>query len=69
MKKLSRKNKIEMLVGRFVLNLLGGGIGCIIVLGFFWVLGAIMNFMETHIWAFVTMIIVDIILIFKMVNE
>lgn len=69
MKKLSRKNKIEMLIGRLVLNLLGGVIGCCLVLGFFWLLGVAMNFMETHIWAFVTMIIVDIILIFKMVNE
>lgn len=69
MKKLSRKNKIEMLIGRLVLNLLGGVIGCCLVLGFFWLLSLAMNFMETHVWAFVIMIIVDIICIFKMVNE
>lgn len=33
MRKLSRKNKIEMLIGRLVLNLLGGVIGCCLVLG------------------------------------
>ena len=66
---VSRKNKIEMLIGRLVLNLLGGVIGCCLVLGFFWCLGVAINFMETHVWAFVTMIIVDIICIFKMINE
>lgn len=69
MKRLSRKNKIEMLIGRLVLNLLDGVIGCCLVLGFFWLLGIAMNFMETHVWAFVAMIIVDIICIFKMINE
>lgn len=68
MKKLSRKNKVEMLIGRAVLNIIGGIIGTALILGFFWVLGAIMNLMEMFPVLALILGIVDIILIFKEIS-
>lgn len=68
MKRLSRKNKVEMLIGRVVLNIIGGIIGTALILGFFWVLGAIMNLMEMFPVLVLILGIVDIILIFKEIS-
>ena len=65
MKKLSRKNKIEMLIGKAVLNLLGGLVLCVLVLAFIYLLGTLLTFAETHLWVFIILIIVDVIIIFK----
>lgn len=69
MRKLSNKQKLEMLIGKVVLLIIESLIGCGLVLGFFWVIGLISNFMETHFWAFAIMGIIDLVLIFKMINE
>lgn len=65
MKKLSRKNKIEMLVGRATLNIIGGIIGCGLVLGFFYILGLIMEVIECHFWLMIPLTIYVIYLLIK----
>ena len=65
MKKLSRKNKIEMLIGRAVLNLLGGMVLCVLVLAFIYLLGILLAFAETHLWVFIILIIINVVIIFK----
>lgn len=65
MKKITRKNKIEMLIGRAVINIILAIIGTGLVLGFFWVLGLAMQLMEMFPVLAVILGIVDIILIFK----
>ena len=65
MKKLSRKNKIEMLIGRAVLNLLGGVVLYILVLAFIYLLGTLLAFAETHLWVFIILIIINVVIIFK----
>ena len=46
MKKLSNKQKFEMLVGKIVITLVEALIGCGLVLGFFWLLGLLFNWVE-----------------------
>lgn len=46
MKRLSNKQKFEMLVGRLVILIIEGIIGCGLVLGFFWLLGTLLNWVE-----------------------
>lgn len=45
--KLYRIDKIELALGRLVMNLIGGLIGAGLVLGFFWIIGMIMNWAES----------------------
>lgn len=68
-RKISTRNRIEMLVGRLVILIIEGLIGCGLILGFFALIGAWEMFCETHVWAFVLTIVIGIISIFKMVGE
>ena len=68
-RKLSTRNKIEMLIGRLVILIIESLIGCGLILGFFALIGAWETFCETHIWAFVLTIVIGIISMFKMVGE
>lgn len=67
--RLSDKEKMEILVGRAVLTLLGGIIGAGLVLGFVFLLGIFEQFLETHTWAFVTFILIDLILLFREISK
>ena len=67
--KMNRKNIVEYLIGKLVVFILECTIGIGLILGFFWCIGALEYFMETHIWALIVMAIVAIISIFKMANE
>lgn len=67
--KMNKKNIVEYLIGKLVVFILECAIGTGLILGFFWCMGMLEQFMETHTWAFVTMAIVAIISIFKMVSE
>lgn len=46
-KKLYKIDKIELGIGKIILNLLGALLGTGLVLGFFWVIGMIMNWAES----------------------
>lgn len=67
--KMNRKNIVEYLIGKLVVFILECAIGTGLILGFFWCIGMLEQFMETHIWAFIIMAIVAIVSIFKMVSE
>ena len=67
--KMSKKNIVEYLIGKLVVFILECVIGIGLILGFFWCVGMLEQFMETHTWAFVIMAIVVIASIFKMVSE
>ena len=62
---MKRVNKIEMLIGRIVLNILGGLLGAGLVLGFFWGLGLIEQIIENNFWLMITLTIYVIYLILK----
>lgn len=62
---MKRINKIEMLIGRIVLNILGGLLGVGLVLGFFWVLGLIEQVIENNFWLMIPLTIYVIYLILK----
>ena len=62
---MKRINKIEMLIGRIVLNILGGLLGASLVLGFFWVLGLIEQVIENNFWLMIPLTIYVIYLILK----
>ena len=67
--KMNRKNIVEYLIGKLVVFILECAIGTGLILGFFWCIGMLEQFMETHTWAFVIMAIVAIASVFKMVSE
>lgn len=54
---------------KLLLNIIGGIIGCIIILAFFYLLGIILNIMETYPILAIFLGIVDIILIFKEIEN
>lgn len=62
---MKRINKIEMLIGRIVLNILGGLLGVGLVLGFFWILGLIEQVIENNFWLMIPLTIYVIYLILK----
>lgn len=62
---MKRINKIEMLIGRIVLNILGGLLGVGLVLGFFWVLDLIEQVIENNFWLMIPLTIYVIYLILK----
>ena len=67
--KMNNKNLVEYLVGKLVVFILEVVIGIGLILGFFWCVGMLEQFIETHTWAFIIMIIVVIASIFKMASE
>lgn len=67
--KMNRKNIVEYLIGKLIVFILECAIGTGLILGFFWCIGMLEQFMETHTWAFVIMAIVAIVSIFKMASE
>ena len=66
---MNKKNIVEYLIGKLVVFILECAIGTGLILGFFWCIGMLEQFMETHTLAFVIMAIVAIVSIFKMVSE
>jgi len=66
---MNNKNLVEYLIGKLVLLILEGIIGAGLVIGFFWIVGTIVSYAETHIWAFVVIAIVGIISVLKLVSE
>ena len=67
--KMNNKNLVEYLVGKLVVFILEVAIGIGLILGFFWCVGMLEQFIETNTWAFIIMIIIAIASIFKMASE
>ena len=67
--KMNKKNIVEYLIGKLVVFILECAIGTGLIFGFFWCIGMLEQFMETHTWASVIMAIVAIAGIFKIANE
>ena len=67
--KMNNKNLVEYLVGKLIVFILEVAIGIGLILGFFWCVGILEQFMETNTWAFIIMIIIAIAGIFKMASE
>ena len=67
--RMNKKSIVEYLIGKLVVFILECVIGTGLFLGFFWCIGILEQFMETHIWAFIVMAIVAIVSIFKMASE
>ena len=67
--KMNNKNLVEYLVGKLIVFILEIAIGIGLILGFFWCVGMLEQFMETNTWAFTIMIIIAIASIFKMASE
>lgn len=67
--KMNKKNIVEYLIGKLVVFILECAIGTGLILGFFWCIGMLEQFTETHTWTFVIMAIVAIVSIFKMASE
>jgi len=65
--KMNKKNIVEYLIGKLIVFILECAIGTGLILGFFWCVGMLEQFMETHIWTLIVMVIVAIASIFKMV--
>lgn len=65
MKKLSRKTKLELLVGKVVVFAIQSLIGTGLVLGFFYVLGLIQNLVLSNLWLLIPMALVALYLISK----
>ena len=65
--KMNKKNIVEYLIGKLVVFILECAIGTGLILGFFWCVGMLEQFVETHTWALIVMAIVAIASIFKMV--
>ena len=67
--KMNNKNLVEYLVGKLIVFILEVAIGIGLILGFFWCVGMLEQFMETNTWAFIIIIIIAIASIFKMASE
>lgn len=57
--------KLEMLIGRVVLNILGGVIMAGLIIGIFALLGLLVQVIETHFWLMIPLVLVVIYLIFQ----
>ena len=57
--------KLEMLIGRVVLNILGGVIMARLIIGIFALLGLLVQVIETHFWLMIPLVLIVIYLIFQ----
>ena len=55
--------KLEMLIGRVVLNILGGILMAGIIIGMFALLGLLVQIIETHFWLMIPLVVIVIYLI------
>lgn len=60
---------MKKLVKELVKNLIGGIVGTALVLGFFYVLGLIMQVIECHFWLMIPLTFYVIYLMLKMASE
>lgn len=60
---------MKKLVKELVKNLIGGIVGTALILGFFYILGLIMQVIECHFWLMIPLTIYVIYLMLKMASE
>lgn len=65
MRKLSKRTKVELLVGKVVVFAIQSLIGTGLVLGFFYVLGLIQNLVLSNLWLLIPMALIALYLISK----
>lgn len=68
-KKLCRLDRIELMIGKMIINLLGGLLCTGIILGIFTLLGLFMNWIETSTIRFIIFIVIGGITIAKMTYD
>ena len=66
MKNLSTKTKLEIMLGKLVIMIIQSLIGFGAFLTTIWLVCLLFNFISNHVWAFIVLGIVDIILFVKM---
>lgn len=66
MKKLTSKQKIEMTVGKIVITIIESIIGCALILGFFWFIGTILNWVEQSTFRTISYFVVMGVIIIKL---
>ena len=69
MKKLSNRNKLEMLIGKLVILLVESAIGCALILGFFWLVGFITSWAEQSTLRMIIFFVVMGIIIAKQLKN
>ena len=57
--------KLEMLIGRVILNILGGVVMAGLIIGIFALLGLLVQVIETHFWLMIPLVLIVIYLIFQ----
>ena len=60
---------MEKIIKELMKNLIGGIIGTLLILGFFYILGIIEQFIENHFWLIIPLGILVISMIFKEINN
>lgn len=69
MKKLSTKNKLEMLIGRMVIILIESALMLGVLFAIVYVVGTVCNFISNHYWLMIPLGLIDFILLIKMINK
>ena len=69
MKKLSTRNKLEMLIGRMVIMLIETALMLSVLFAIIYVVGTTCNFISNHYWLMIPLGLIDFILLIKMINE
>ena len=69
MKKLSTRNKLEMLIGRMVIMLIETALMLSVLFAIIYVVGTTCNFISNHYWLMIPLGLIDFIILIKMINE
>lgn len=68
-RRLTRKEKVEILIGRFVGTIIQSLILTAILFGIIYLIGLFTAFVETHTWMFISLGIVVFGMLLKMASE
>lgn len=60
---------MEKIIKELTKNIIGGIIGTLLILGFFFILGIIEQFIENHFWLMIPLSIIVIVMILKEVSN
>lgn len=60
---------MEKIIKELMKNLIGGIIGTILILGIFFIIGIIEQFIENHFWLIIPLSILVLIMIFKEIEN
>ena len=68
-RRLTRKEKVEILIGRFVITIIQSLILTAILFGIIYLIGLFTTFVETHTWMFIPLGLVVFGMLLKMASE